>query len=253
MIDLKDRLSVATVIARLREYGVLEADGLQFAAIRDTLINAGFVTLPSDSVWSRKERGTETKHLEALQILDSLPRTHFSRVLWLCSGTEQRKALKQQLPSLTKRQAGRLLGYPECCIDFDVNIGARAEAAFIEAIIKKVGEDHTAIRQALKTNLEVEIEDEAFESNNVPRTDQKFPFVLHIACDKCLSSDDSPSALLNREYESFAAELDDDFHHILVEIRPPLAQLEHRDSPSNRKILNEVAALHQSLFRQSHR
>jgi hypothetical protein len=39
------------------------------------------------------------------------------------------------------------------------------------------------------------------------RTDIKFPFLLHIACDACLDCDDSPSARLNVQLQKLAEEV----------------------------------------------
>jgi hypothetical protein len=49
-IDLKDRLSAATVAAGLRSVGVLEGEGLQLELVRESLINQGIYTLISKSV-----------------------------------------------------------------------------------------------------------------------------------------------------------------------------------------------------------
>jgi hypothetical protein len=101
---------------------------------------------------------------------------------------------------------GKLLGYPDCCVDAHQAEKAKFEAAAIAAYIRACGEDPQQIAQALLQNLRVEMEWE--DDYRVPRTTARFPFVQHIACGVCLSSDSSPTALLNSEHRQVVEDVD---------------------------------------------
>src|ERR1700683_3943629 len=113
-IDIKDRLGLATVTAGLRPLGVLEGDGVQLERMRDILVSHGLHTLVSKSVWSRKVRHLDQYPM--LRLLDEVQTpTKGMQVLWFCVNPDDRKQVKAQ--QLTKKDAGILLGYPDCCVE----------------------------------------------------------------------------------------------------------------------------------------
>ena len=75
------------------------------------------------------------------------------------------------------------------------------EERFLNAVIATVGNDYREIERALRDNIGVDIPN---LPDNVPRTEARVPFAIHIACDVCLASSDSPSAKLNEQNEGFA-------------------------------------------------
>jgi hypothetical protein len=104
-------------------------------------------------------------------------------------------------------QSGILLGYPQCCVDHNIALGRQGDQAFFQAILKAVGNDPERVLKALREDLKVEIENCAWESDNAVRTDTTFPFLLHIACDACLDSNESPSAFWNLQLQKLAEEI----------------------------------------------
>jgi hypothetical protein len=73
-----------------------------------------------------------------------------------------------------------------------------------------------AVERALREDLEVEIP--ASNDPNIPNTQERFPFVFHIACDACIASDQSSTAEKNREYEPAALQFDRAFHRVFLQL-----------------------------------
>ena len=126
-----------------------------------------------------------------------------------------------------------MLGYPTCCVKRHELVQGDYRRAFATAIVAAVGKDPRAVECALREDLKVEIAGEDPEDReNMVRTDELFPFVFHAACDTCLSSDQSPTAELNRNYEQLAQQYDRTFHHGFRQMRGINAQIE--------KLINEA-------------
>jgi hypothetical protein len=169
----------------------------------------------SQSVWHRTRRRVDLNPL--LRLLDEVQTPNAGqRVLWFCANKDDRKGLKGSV--LTKREAGTLLGYPSCCVEFQVENDAKSDIAFMNALTNRVGGDEQAILRASKEDLKVEIPDDVHKVENVPRTDAQFPFVMHVACDSCLGSDDSPSAGLNASYQALARYLDPALEQLILRV-----------------------------------
>jgi hypothetical protein len=111
---------------------------------------------------------------------------------------------------------GKLLGFPDCCVDAHQGEKAKFESAVIAAYIRAYGEYPQQIAQALLQNLRVEMEWE--DDYRVPRTTVRFPFVQHIACGICLSSGSSPTAILNSEYRQLVEDVDRQLSDYLLRI-----------------------------------
>jgi hypothetical protein len=245
-IDVKDRLALATVAAGLRPIGVLEGEGVQLERIRDVLVDQGFHTLVSKSVWSRKERQLDGYPL--LRLLDEMwTPTKGQRVLWFCANSDDRRQLKAHL--LTKKDAGILLGYPSCCVEFELEIDTKFDVAFLNALIAKVGSDEQSLRRALKEDVGVEIPDDIPKLKNISRTDAQFPFVMHIACDACLGSETSPSTRINVSYEALAQHIDPAFHALMLQVRTLCANLRlASDDKTNDEIRGQIEQLHRTAY-----
>jgi len=123
--------------------------------------------------------------------------------LWLCRGSEHALAISDGMDQIA---AGVLLRYPQCCIDAQQLVKARFESAVIAGYIRAFGEDTEKITRAFLENRKVEIDWE--DEYQVPRTAARFPFVQHIACGACLSSEASPTDILNSEYRHLVHDVD---------------------------------------------
>src|SRR5437016_2962334 len=102
-LDLKDRISAATVAAGLRSVGVLEGEGLQLQLVREALINHGIHTLISKSVHKTRVP-SDHRHFKSIEFMNELNRDSGSRVLWICATNEQRNQLKNA--RLSKKETG---------------------------------------------------------------------------------------------------------------------------------------------------
>ncbi len=238
-MDLKDRLSLATVAAGQRPVGVLEGQGLQLERVRDVLVSHGLQTLITNGVWDKPTVPEQHRYRNHFLTQAKYSQQSESRVLWVCGNREQRNQLK--ITSRTKGQAGALLGYPPCCVEDNLRGDAECNEAFVKALVDKFGDDEKAIEKAMRDDAGVEIS--APDMSNVPDTEKQFPFVIHIACRPCLDSNNSPSAILNAQYEKLAQELDVDFHRAILE----MADLFRRDLHGN-ELFREMDAIHNRLY-----
>jgi len=246
-IDLKDRLSAATVAAGLRSVGVLEGEGLQLELLRESLINHGIHTLISKTVCDKTRVPKEHRHFKSVEFLNDSQHDSGSRVLWICDDKEQRNQIKGA--RLNKKEAGLLLSYPACCVEANINGDVEYLEGFLDAIVKKVGTDEKAIRKALRDDLQVEMPEPPGMSN-IPRTDAQFPFVIHIACDACLNSPASPTAILNEQYKNLASELDPQLVETTTRIGELTSQLEHATRNERSRIISQMASIHKKLLPQ---
>ncbi len=245
-IDLQDRLALATVTAGLRPVGVLEADGLQLERIREQIISFGLHPLISKSVWSHIEWPRDHPSLRFLQLFEKSRRASTpQRVLWCCANVVDRKRLKGT--PLTKQQAGLLLGYPDCCVRFEVDVNLRGNTEFLSALIAKVGSDEQSVARALRDDVGVEVSDKVFTLKNVPRTDAQFPFVMHTACDSCLGSPTSPTGQLNSAYEKLALDLDPQLHGTIIRIRTLCGKLLAISEAEKDSVFQEIQRIHRAF------
>ena len=156
--------------------------------VRDVLVNNGL-------------RTKITPHIRLLgfSVVNDIPKPT-GNILWTFDSSDRLEEIHRALEDNYHAVVGTLLGYPGCCIAANRESKLLGAQTFIKAIIAKVGPDPIAVKRALDNNEQVEVPDDADpQANHVPLTDEKFPFVFHIACDACLNSDDSPSAALNED------------------------------------------------------
>lgn len=109
-----------------------------------------------------------------------------------------------------KIRHGDLLGYPSCCVDWL----SQVKTLMLELCYEHYCKDHhpnktEELLKYLKENVERVPPKEVGETNrkisiHVAMTCQKFPFVVHHACGKCLDLQDTPTSQLNSNYRSFA-------------------------------------------------
>jgi len=247
VIDLKDRLALATVAAGLRPIGVLEGDGLELERVREEVINHGLLTLTSKVVWAQIEWPSNHPLLRYFQVVgETRTPTNSRRVLWVCANPEDRRKLKSG--PLMKHEAGQLLSYPACCVQFQVEADVKANTEFMAALIAKVGDDERSIAEAWKDDVGVELSDDVFAMDNVPRTDERFPFVIHVACDSCLSSDMCQSAQINASYEKLALELDPQLHKSIRQIRELCVGFREASDADRDRIFNEMQQIQRAAM-----
>jgi hypothetical protein len=97
----------------------------------------------------------------------------------------------------------------------DVRTKQRDHALFLDAVVDDVGDEPLGVQEALRARRQYgkASEDHCYEWNTrFSATRDRFPFVLHTACDDCLELDDSPSAILNRQYEEVARAVSEELH-----------------------------------------
>jgi hypothetical protein len=137
-----------------------------------------------------------------------------------------------------------------CCVDFELEVDAKFDLAFLEALIAKVRNDEQSILRALRDDVGVGIDDDITKLENISRTDAQFPFVMHIACDSCLGSTTSPSAILNVSYEELALKVDLAFHDLTLQVRALSSRLRVSadDHTTNEQILAEMDRLHRVAY-----
>jgi len=243
-IDYTDRISLLTVAGGLRPVGVLEGEGLQLSPVKDAVINNGLFTSVTKAVWTVREPAPDFPRADLLAVLHrNRNREQPRSALWLCSTREDRVQLKGV--QLTKAAAGNVLSYPACCVRASVNEDLAIDKAFLEALVANVGVDPVSIEKAIRDNVQVELPDEF--GANVPKSTEEFPFIIHVACDDCLATRQSPSAKLNEAYKSFIQEVNLELHNAVVETSRLLTGFAHLEDKG--EVIARVEALHRSLFR----
>ena len=223
-LDVSERVALLTLVSDLRDvaaFGFGEGDNeARLVAVQRELEKHGLRTLITTQIphepWERLKEsiGDICKVFDLVDEESDSRRT--GRLLWVFR--EARKSDQARLVMERKLESGILLSYPECCVRHHTEIHANFERAFATAIIAAVGTDPVAVEQALRGDLKVEIPGDPTGSRNIRSTDERFPFVLHIACDSCLSSDDSPTAQLNRSYGELVRQYDRRFHQLFLEL-----------------------------------
>ena len=133
-IDLKDRVSVFTVAAGIRSIGVLETWGQWLPRLRDAMIANGLFTSVGTAVWSAIERPPDHPYRNVLLALDAKRVAGKPKhVLWVYATRQERDEYRQL--KFTQQQAGAILGYPPCCIEFESSIMARLPEAQLQKLI----------------------------------------------------------------------------------------------------------------------
>lgn len=110
---------------------------------------------------------------------------------------------------------GYLLGYPDCCIKWYEDMWRKSVEVLYHYILRRYTlKDRYEVTEAFKhskarffTHLFVQM----FTDVNLEKTVRIFPFVFHIACEKCLRNSKSPTASINNRNEHLALNLNNDF------------------------------------------
>jgi len=139
-----------------------------------------------------------------------------NRLLWVYTDEADRQSIQTCLAN--EETIGTVLGYPECCVKRETERKRNMAVAFLRAIVDTVGTDPKKVRTALRDDLKVEVPNEIMADPNRFRTDQRYPFLLHTACDLCLQDDRSPSSRMNADNEALALDLDPEFQRSVSDI-----------------------------------
>ena len=233
--------SILTVLEGLRPTAVVgffwEEREASLRTLRDALVSFGVPTQISKHPWKRQSRHLQEFPSEVVEGFDRSDKAsnevEKGRLLWVFTEpefrTEVRKAIAGQI------NVGPLLRYPSCCVAYEEGFSARETREFAKAIMQKVGATRDAVYQALRKNVAVELPDDAYADFNMARTEARFPFILHTACDTCLKSDDSPSSKLNKQYGSLAEKVHARFCEILSECSQISARIHEVIDDATRK------------------
>jgi hypothetical protein len=244
-VDLKDRLSVLTVAAGLRQVGVLETWGQRLAQTRELIISHGLFTSVATCVWSSIERPAATPHREVLRELDEKRVAGKPKhVLWLYADAADRNQYRR--PNYTQQEAGRLLHYPPCCIEFESSFMARWPQAQLEALLAETGGDDAKLLGLVRRAKQLPPPKIALPDNAF-RTEQHLPFVLHVACDECLNDPGSPSVTLNARYEALVKEVDTRLHDLFLQVQAIYQDIA-KDQAAKRDLLLQIHQLHEAFF-----
>jgi hypothetical protein len=223
-VDLRDRLGLLTVVVGLREvaaFGFAERaneEGLR--ALKNVLSKHGLPTQMTRQVRPvsyHRSLGISSELAESFDRIDAESYENDpGRLLWVCRSPKTREQIKRAVSR--EIATGTLLGYPKCCVEEDLRDKLLQGEAFCKAIVTATKNETGPLERAMRENLEVELALDSPLGCDMVATEERFPFVQHIACRSCLSSGDSPSSRLNLKYEQLAHETAADFHTALTEM-----------------------------------
>jgi hypothetical protein len=135
-----------------------------------------------------------------------------SKGVWVCRNRDDARLIRG---GITQIEAGRLLGYPQCCIGGEQGRKADFEDAVIRGYLRKFGGDPHTLARACAENRKVLVDYDPV-NDRTPRARARFPFVQHVACEFCLTAEGTPTAVLNSEYEQLVAGVDPILHDYLA-------------------------------------
>jgi len=227
LLDVSDRIGLLTVTVGLRDVGVFGVgetrDEESFDTLRNVLENQGLHCLVSRTIrrssTNDRLRASIGDLCQAFERVDAvLYEKDREHLLWVFGQADKKEEIERVVEGQV--DAGSLLGYPPCCVGEHRDVSIRADCAFAFAIVKAVGADHAAIEKALLEDLKVRVpeEEHASDKRNVSETQERFPFVFHIACSACLSSHESPTAERHREHEAATIQVDRGLHRLFGEM-----------------------------------
>lgn len=215
VLDAYERLSVITVAAGARKFAFLShlrlSERKEVSALLSTLslqtrtLNARF-----DLVLSAVGVGDAAAH--AYQLYRARHERFVGLGLWL-NGTPQWPTRE-----ITLTKLGLLLGYPECCVNMDVQTKYRDHTLYLRALVREVGEDPSMVTHALQRRCAISKGSDYHLRKwglRYNRTLARFPFALHAACDECLISSSSPTGKLSAAYEQLALNVSDELHFLV--------------------------------------
>ena len=221
-VSVKDLLALVAVAARIKPvaaFGFLSDDNEgAIRSLRDRVIDLGLRALITAAIRKSSARhldGFSTDVVRAFELFDKEKgqgRRDF--LLWVTRESAVISEIKLVVDA--PASVGRLLGYPLCCVEHEEGLHREMQRAFTTGLVEAVGADTEKLLSALRDDLGVTTE--IGGRMTLWQTDQAYPFVFHSACELCLASDQSPTALMNKQYESFAADIDPALHRTIMQM-----------------------------------
>ncbi len=215
ILDAHERLALITVAAGLRDFAFLNHLSQQPRnTMSDLLLRSGFQTRVFSARFDLdfNVSGVSIASANAYKTLKIRNERFFGLGVWSSSG--------QGPPAqeVTISNLGSALRYPECCVRMDVQTKRQDHQLFLRALVKEVGDRPDQVTWALRRRRAV-----AKASHSHLRKWQRrfeltlgrFPFALHAACDECLKSSSSPTAILSASYERLAKDVSDELHFLI--------------------------------------
>jgi hypothetical protein len=240
-IDLKDRISAFTVAAGTRPVGVLETWGQWLPQLRDAMIANSLFTSTARSVWNTIERPLDHPYRSILLALDEERVAGKPKhVLWLYGSKQLRDDHRHA--TMSQQQAGQTLGYPQCCIEFESSIMARLPEAQLQVLIAEAGADETNLLAAFKRRRQIAVGKLPPLPDNALRTEQQYPFALHVACNDCLNKSGSPTALLDARNNELVKDMDAGLHDLALRIQELYRGISK--GKVNQVVFSQMRALH---------
>ena len=209
-LEAHERLSLMTVAAGVREFAFLTETNAQCqSAVAQLLGTVGLRALPCSSAFDIEfeAEGIKAATAEA-----------YRRVVREMSSSNGLGVWSESAASsccVGMMSLGTALSYPRCCEMMDLRTKQRDHELFLAAIVEEEGDEPAQVERALRERREYgkASSDHCHEwSDRFVQTRDRFPFVLHTACDDCLRPDESPTAMLNRQYEGLALSISTELH-----------------------------------------
>ncbi len=129
-----------------------------------------------------------------------------SIVVWFFRGSSTENAIARATAG--EIDAGIVLGYPECCVRWHQAMRKKELAGWRSAKL-------TAVQERNERSI-VELGTDAFSPRSAKRratlTEKNYPFVSHVACNRCIADGHSPTARLNSSLDRLAKTVDPNFH-----------------------------------------
>ena len=210
ILEAHERLSAVTVAAGARHFAFLtQIEASAEPEIARLLQGAGLTTRQCVSEFDIEfeSDGSSLATVERYrQVIGE--RHRFSGLgIWLRSSS---------VNSAGMSMLGTALGYPRCCEQMDLKTKQDDHALILEAVVDTEGDIPSRVEAALRGRQEYAkaTDDHCWQwERRLVITRQLFPFVLHTACDQCLESgDNSPSGLLNHQFENVAIAVSEELH-----------------------------------------
>ena len=208
-LEAHERLSVITVAAGARDFAFLtQVRATLRASVVSVVESAGLAAGPCSS---RFDIDFDVSGISAVTVEGYRrivrERDRFSGLgIWLPNSP-------MTCPGMSS--LGSALGYPRCCELMDLQTKQRDHALCLDAVVDGVGDEPVQVARALRERRQFgkATEEHCHEWDvRFAATHDLFPFVFHAACESCLESRDSPSGVMNRQYEEIASAVSEELH-----------------------------------------
>jgi hypothetical protein len=214
-MDAHERLSLVTVAAGLRRFAFLNhIRPRNRKRVSEILIDLGFCTrvftlrFDIDAKTSAVSRATADAYLEY--------KKRNQRFIGL--GVWSAGIDEPDYRTITVSNLGLMLSYPECCDEMDIQTKRRDHQLFLQAFSRDADGEPSRISESLRRKLYVAKTSESHLRRWHRRfelTAARFPFALHTACNNCLRSSSSPTAILSKNHERLSAAVSEELYFLV--------------------------------------